>query len=87
MLQQLQLATSRKEKAASIPGARRHVHRRENIMGTGNADPRGGRERRAGFYCSPEKWLRIGVPANSPSIDLIIYGLEKQFAVIMSVRE
>ena len=24
---------------------------------------------------------------DSPSIDLIIYGLEKQFAVIMSVRE
>ena len=27
------------------------------------------------------------VTADSPSIDLIIYGLEKQFAVIMSVRE
>jgi hypothetical protein len=54
-----------------------HVHRRENIMGTGNADPRGSRERRAGFHCSPEKRCPYYRTSECPSIDLIIYGLEK----------
>jgi hypothetical protein len=46
-------------------------------MGTGNADPRGDRKRRAGIHRSPEERCARYVTADSPSIDLIIYGLEK----------
>jgi hypothetical protein len=54
-------------------------------MGTGNADPRGGGEREQGFTVHLKNGARITVPANSPSIDLIIYGLEKSIRGIMNV--
>jgi hypothetical protein len=46
-------------------------------MGTGNADPRGGGNAEQGFTVHLKNGARVNVTADSPSIDLIIYGLEK----------
>lgn len=40
-----------------------------------------------GFTVHLKNGARIVVASDSPSIDLIIYGLEKQFAGIMNGRE